>query len=188
MCVCLANEAGETPLDIARRLKHIQCEELVSYFSVHLLFIHLSLHWLLIYTIFIFSWTRRSLVSSTLTCTSSTSGGFSMRTWMKAMKIWMRRWGRTLWSQGKCLDCVRSLLMFIFRHVNSLALTGGMRDPSAVTHQEVTLFSPARPVWSKTSRGASYPTWSTMRPMEPSSTPTHRSPCPHLLHLYHPEI
>ncbi len=26
----LANEAGETPLDIARRLKHLQCEELVS--------------------------------------------------------------------------------------------------------------------------------------------------------------
>lgn len=25
-----ANEAGETPLDIARRLKHLQCEELVS--------------------------------------------------------------------------------------------------------------------------------------------------------------
>lgn len=25
-----ANEAGETPLDIARRLKHAQCEELVS--------------------------------------------------------------------------------------------------------------------------------------------------------------
>lgn len=25
-----ANEAGETPLDIARRLKHVQCEELVS--------------------------------------------------------------------------------------------------------------------------------------------------------------
>lgn len=33
-CVCFfnsaANEAGETPLDIARRLKHVQCEELVS--------------------------------------------------------------------------------------------------------------------------------------------------------------
>ncbi|CAG10505.1 unnamed protein product [Tetraodon nigroviridis] len=26
----IANEAGETPLDIARRLKHVQCEELVS--------------------------------------------------------------------------------------------------------------------------------------------------------------
>lgn len=26
-----ANEAGETPLDIARRLKHVQCEELVSF-------------------------------------------------------------------------------------------------------------------------------------------------------------
>uniref|UniRef100_A0A8C5GHA3 Arf-GAP with SH3 domain, ANK repeat and PH domain-containing protein 2 n=1 Tax=Gouania willdenowi TaxID=441366 RepID=A0A8C5GHA3_GOUWI len=26
----IANEAGETPLDIARRLKHLQCEELVS--------------------------------------------------------------------------------------------------------------------------------------------------------------
>lgn len=25
-----ANEAGETPLDIARRLRHLQCEELVS--------------------------------------------------------------------------------------------------------------------------------------------------------------
>lgn len=25
-----ANEAGETPLDIARRLRHIQCEEMVS--------------------------------------------------------------------------------------------------------------------------------------------------------------
>lgn len=25
-----ANEAGETPLDIARRLRHVQCEELVS--------------------------------------------------------------------------------------------------------------------------------------------------------------
>lgn len=31
-----ANEAGETPLDIARRLKHLQCEELVSLRSLDL--------------------------------------------------------------------------------------------------------------------------------------------------------
>lgn len=34
--MCAANEAGETPLDIARRLKHLQCEELVSLSSQYL--------------------------------------------------------------------------------------------------------------------------------------------------------
>lgn len=35
-----ANESGETPLDIAKRLKHTHCEELVSVASFHI-FVHL---------------------------------------------------------------------------------------------------------------------------------------------------
>lgn len=30
VCLCAANEAGETPMDIAKRLRHSQCEVLVS--------------------------------------------------------------------------------------------------------------------------------------------------------------
>uniref|UniRef100_A0A8D3DBJ1 ArfGAP with SH3 domain, ankyrin repeat and PH domain 2a n=1 Tax=Scophthalmus maximus TaxID=52904 RepID=A0A8D3DBJ1_SCOMX len=46
----IANEAGETPLDIARRLKHLQCEELVSLqplagkFNAH---VHVEYEWCL---------------------------------------------------------------------------------------------------------------------------------------------
>ncbi|KAL0170335.1 hypothetical protein M9458_034931, partial [Cirrhinus mrigala] len=74
-------------------------------------------------------------------------------------------------------------------------LTGGTRGPSAATRRAVIRFSPVRPAWhemhetwSKTSSG-SFPTWSTTRPMEPSSTTsTHRSPCPPPLLHYHPGI
>ncbi|XP_034078108.1 arf-GAP with SH3 domain, ANK repeat and PH domain-containing protein 2a isoform X1 [Gymnodraco acuticeps] len=45
----IANEAGETPLDIARRLKHLQCEELLSQalsgkFNAH---VHVEYEWCL---------------------------------------------------------------------------------------------------------------------------------------------
>lgn len=36
----IANESGETPLDIAKRLKHTHCEELVSVVSF-CVFVHL---------------------------------------------------------------------------------------------------------------------------------------------------
>ncbi|KAG7248581.1 hypothetical protein CRUP_006334, partial [Coryphaenoides rupestris] len=43
----IANEAGETPLDIARRLKHLQCEELLNQalagkFNAH---VHVEYEW-----------------------------------------------------------------------------------------------------------------------------------------------
>jgi len=39
-CCNIANESGETPLDIAKRLKHTHCEELVSVASF-CVFVHL---------------------------------------------------------------------------------------------------------------------------------------------------
>lgn len=45
-CCNIANEAGETPLDIAKRLKHTHCEELVSIVSlcVHFMSDHLGVY------------------------------------------------------------------------------------------------------------------------------------------------
>lgn len=98
-----ANEAGETPLDIARRLKHLQCEELVSSLGLVLDYAcktycfprpckscHLCLYACAF--VCVCSWTRRWQGNSTPTSTSNTNGVCSMKTWMKVMKIWMRRW------------------------------------------------------------------------------------------------
>lgn len=97
-----ANEAGETPLDIARRLKHLQCEELVSSQCLVLAYArkHIKTMWeqsvnFVLYVrgfVCVHSWIKRWQGNSTPTSTSNMNGACSTRTWMKAMKIWMRRW------------------------------------------------------------------------------------------------
>uniref|UniRef100_A0AAY4AKD9 ArfGAP with SH3 domain, ankyrin repeat and PH domain 2a n=1 Tax=Denticeps clupeoides TaxID=299321 RepID=A0AAY4AKD9_9TELE len=78
----IANEAGETPLDIARRLKHLQCEELVICGPAGTNLASLFC---------VCSSTRLWQEGSTPTCMWSTSGACNMKTWMRAMRIWTKR-------------------------------------------------------------------------------------------------
>lgn len=68
--VSTANEAGETPLDIAKRLRHTQCEELVRRYTACVyinrtdidiyIYTHIHIGFSIIYELFCLSHLRRS--------------------------------------------------------------------------------------------------------------------------------
>lgn len=53
----------------------------------------------------IHSWAKRWRGNSTPTSMLNMNGACSMKTWMKVMKIWMRRWDTLLYAEEEFISC-----------------------------------------------------------------------------------
>uniref|UniRef100_A0A667XXK0 ArfGAP with SH3 domain, ankyrin repeat and PH domain 2a n=1 Tax=Myripristis murdjan TaxID=586833 RepID=A0A667XXK0_9TELE len=152
----IANEAGETPLDIARRLKHLQCEELLNQalagkFNAH---VHVEYEWCL---------QHEDLDESDEDLDEKVRRNPVHTTFL-------------IYVAPLLTLCPSSPALIVERSVRSAATLRAV-TPTC---------SPAPPpwpvttsTWPRTSSAPTCPTWSTTRPTAPSSTPTRLSPaCP----------